>query len=75
MKIQILAGDDTLLDTIEDAHEYLKSQHGMGDLLDKLLDAYRNKYTTYMWEQYEKNRRSGDDRRHDDDYTRQDDST
>ena len=51
MKIQILANDDQLLHTIENAHEFLKSQNGMGELLDKLLDAYRNKYSVYMWEE------------------------
>ena len=66
MKIQILANDDKVLDTIEKVHEYLKTQHGMGQLLEKLLDAYRNKYSTYMWEQYQRDRRSGEDRRHDD---------
>ncbi len=65
MKIQILAGDGKLLHTIENAHEYLKSQNGMGELLDKLLDTYRNKYSVYMWEQYNQDRRTGDDRRHD----------
>ena len=65
MKIQILAGDDKLLDTIENAHVYLKSQNGMGELLDKLLDTYRNKYSVYMWEQYNQDRRTGADRRHD----------
>jgi len=64
MKIQILANDDKVLDTIEKAHEYLKTQHGMGQLLEILLDAYRNKYSTYMWEQYQRDRRSGEDRRH-----------
>ena len=65
MKIQILANDDKVLMTIEKAHEFLKTQHGMGQLLEKLLDAYRNKYSTYMWEQYQRDRRSGEDRRHD----------
>ena len=66
MKIQILANDDKVLETIEKAHEFLKTQHGMGQLLEKLLDAYRNKYSAYMWEQYQRDRRSGEDRRHED---------
>ena len=73
MKINILAGDGKILHTIENAHEYLKSQNGMGELLDKLLDAYRNKYSVYMWEQYKDDRRTGDDRRHEDERAEQND--
>lgn len=64
MKIQILANDDKVLETIEKAQEYLKTQHGMGQLLEKILDAYRNKYSAYMWEQYQTDRRTGEERRH-----------
>jgi hypothetical protein len=64
MKIQILANDDKVLETIDKAEEYLKTQHGMGQLLEKILGAYRNKYSAYMWEQYQMDRRSGDERRH-----------
>ena len=63
MKIQVLADDDTVLETITDVHVSLKSQNGMGDLLDKLLSIYRQKYMTYMWEKYNRDRRSGEDRR------------
>ena len=35
----------------------------MGVLLDELLDIYRNKYMTYMYEKYKMDRRSGEDRR------------
>lgn len=65
MKIQIVAPDGKILETIEQAHEYLKSQGRMSELMDKLLDTYRKKYMVYMWEQYQENRREGDDRRHD----------
>ena len=64
MKIQIIAGDGKVIETIENVHESLKSQHGMGELLEQLLDIYRNKYSTYMWEMYQRDRRSGEDRRH-----------
>jgi hypothetical protein len=64
MKIQIFAEDGTLLETIDEVHVALKSQYGMGVLLDKLLDIYKNKYMTYMYEKYKMERRSGDDRRH-----------
>jgi len=64
MKIQVLADDGTLLETLEDVHISLKSQNGMGALLDKLIDIYKQKYMAYMWEKYNTNRRSGDDRRH-----------
>jgi hypothetical protein len=63
MKIQILAPDGKILETIDQAHEYLKSQHRMSELLDKLLDTYRKKYSVYMWEQYQQDRREGEDRR------------
>jgi hypothetical protein len=63
MKIQVLADDDTVLETITDVHVSLKSQNGMGELLDKLLSIYKQKYTTYMWEKYNRDRRSGEDRR------------
>ena len=64
MKIQILAEDGKLLETIEEVHINLKSQYGMGKLLDKLLHVYKNKYMVYMYEKYKMERRSGDDRRH-----------
>jgi hypothetical protein len=63
MKIQILADDDTVLETITDVHISLKSQNGMGELLDKLLSIYKQKYMAYMWEKYNRDRRSGEDRR------------
>lgn len=66
MKIQILANDGKLIDTIEDVHTHLKSQHGMGVLLDELLKIYKHKYTAYMYEMYKVDRRSGEDRRHSD---------
>ena len=64
MKIQILAEDGEVLETIEEVHINLKSQYGMGSLLEKLLGIYKNKYLTYMYEKYKLERRSGDDRRH-----------
>jgi len=64
MKIQIYAEDGTLIDTIDEVHVSLKSQFGMGALLDKLLDIYKNKYMTYMYEKYKMERRSGEERRH-----------
>lgn len=64
MKIQILADDGTILETIENVHISLKSQNGMGALLDQLLAIYKQKYMAYMWEKYNQNRRSGEDRRH-----------
>ena len=64
MKLQVLAEDGTLLETIDEVHIKLKSQYGMGILLDKLVDIYKNKYTTYMYEKYKMDRRSGEDRRH-----------
>ena len=67
MKIQILADDGKVLETIDDVHVNLKSQFGMGSLLEKLLHVYKNKYITYMYEKYKMERRSGDDRRHPDD--------
>jgi hypothetical protein len=63
MKIKVLADDDTVLETITDVHVSLKSQNGMGDLLDKLLAVYKEKYMKYMWEKYNQDRRSGEDRR------------
>jgi len=66
MKIQVLADDDKVLETIDDVHVNLKSQYGMGSLLEKLLHIYKNKYITYMYEKYKLERRSGDDRRHPD---------
>ncbi|TFH00648.1 MAG: hypothetical protein E4H13_06940 [Calditrichales bacterium] len=66
MKIQILADDGEILDTLEDVHVHLKSQYGMGSLLEKLLDIYKNRYLSYMYEKYQMERRRGDDRRHDD---------
>jgi len=63
MKIQVLADDDTVLETIKDVHISLKTQNGMGDLLDRLLNIYKDKYMKYMWDKYNHDRRSGDDRR------------
>ncbi len=65
MKIQIYTDDGKLLDTIEEVHVNLKSQFGMGKLLDKLLDVYKNKYMAYMYEKYKMERRSGGERRGD----------
>jgi ribosomal protein S24E len=64
MKIQILADDGKVLETIDDVHVNLKSQYGMGTLLEKLLHIYKNKYITYMYEKYKMERRSGEERRH-----------
>ena len=65
MKIQILAHDGKVLETIEEVHIHLKSQSGMGSLIDKILEVYKDKYSKYMYEQYQLDRRSGDpDRRH-----------
>ena len=64
MKLQVLADDGKLLETIEEVHVNLKSQYGMGSLLEKLLHIYKNKYLTYMYEKYKMERRSGGDRRH-----------
>ena len=63
MKIQVLADDGKVLETIEDVHVNLKSQHGMGSLLEKILHIYKSKYLIYMYEKYKMERRSGDDRR------------
>jgi hypothetical protein len=63
MKIQVLADDGKILETIEEVQVNLKSQHGMGTLLEKLLQIYKNKYLTYMYEKYKMERRSGADRR------------
>jgi hypothetical protein len=64
MKIQVMAEDGMVLDTIEDVQDYLMSQYSMGNLLDKLLDIYKNKYAEYMYEKYQRDRRSGEERRH-----------
>lgn len=64
MKIQVMAEDGTVLDTIEEVQTYLMSQYSMGSLLDKLLDIYKTKYSEYMYEKYKMDRRSGGDRRH-----------
>jgi hypothetical protein len=64
MKVQIIAEDGKVLETIDEVHVKLKSQYGMGMLLDKLLDVYKNKYLVYMYEKYKMERRSGDERRH-----------
>ena len=64
MKIQVLADDGKVLETIEEVHVNLKSQYGMGSLLEKLLQIYKNKYLAYMYEKYKMERRSGEDRRH-----------
>ena len=67
MKIQILAEDGKVLETIDEVHVHLKSQYGMGNLLDKLLHIYKNKYMVYMYEKYKLERRSGEERRNPDD--------
>ena len=73
MKIQILADDGKILETIDEVHVNLKSQYGMGALLEKILQIYKNKYLTYMYEKYQMERRSGEDRRHlDEEYDRRD---
>ena len=64
MKIQVLADDGKILETIDEVHVNLKSQFGMGSLLEKLLHIYKNKYLSYMYEKYKTERRSGEDRRH-----------
>jgi hypothetical protein len=64
MKIQILADDGKILDTIDEVHLNLKSQYGMGALLEKIIHIYKNKYLTYMYEKYKMERRTGEDRRH-----------
>jgi hypothetical protein len=66
MKIQILADDGKILDTIDEVHLNLKSQYGMGALLEKIIHIYKNKYLTYMYEKYKMERRTGEDRRHHD---------
>jgi hypothetical protein len=63
MKIQILAEDGKLLETIDEVHIHLKSQFGMGKLLDQILHIYKHKYMVYMYEKYKLERRSGDERR------------
>ena len=70
MKIQILADDGEVMETIEDVHVHLKSQFGMGKLLDKMIEVYKHKYMKYMYERYQQDRRSGEDRRHDEDERR-----
>jgi hypothetical protein len=65
MKIQILAHDGKILETIDKVHIHLKSQGGMGALMDKILEVYQVKYSKYLYEQYQIDRRSGEDRRHD----------
>jgi hypothetical protein len=67
MKIQILTEEGEVLETLDEVHVNLKSQYGMGVLLDKLLDIYKNKYLKYMYEKYEMERRTGTERRHEDD--------
>ena len=67
MKIQILTEEGEVLDTIDEVHVNLKSQYGMGVLLDKLLDIYKNKYLNYMYEKYKMDRRTGMERRHEED--------
>jgi hypothetical protein len=64
MKIQILADDGEVMDKIENVHTQLKSQYGMGVLLDKFVDIYKNKYSLYMYEKYKRDRRDSHDRRH-----------
>ena len=63
MKIQVMAEDGKVLETIEEVQSYLMSQYSMGSLLDKLLDIYKTKYSEYMYEKYKMDRRSGEDRR------------
>lgn len=63
MKIQILAEDGTVLETIEGVQNYLMSQYSMGSLMDQLLEIYKTKYSAYMYEKYKNERRSGDERR------------
>jgi hypothetical protein len=67
MKIQILTEEGEVLDTIDEVHVNLKSQYGMGVLMDKLLDIYKNKYLNYMYEKYKMDRRTGTERRHEND--------
>ena len=71
MKIQIFTEDGQLLETIDDIHISLKSQYGMGKLLDKLLHVYKNKYMAHMYEKYKMERRSGAERRDSDDTSTQ----
>jgi hypothetical protein len=70
LKIQIIADDGEVMETIDDVHVHLKSQYGMGKLLDQMLEVYKHKYMKYMYEQYQRDRRSGEDRRHEDDLDR-----
>ncbi len=62
MKIQILADDGKIIETLDEVQVNLKSQYGMGELLEKLLHIYKNKYMTYMYEKYKMERRCGDER-------------
>ena len=71
MKIQIFAEDGKLLETIDEVHISLKSQFGMGKLLDKFLHVYKNTYMAYMYEKYKMERRSGAERRDTDDTSTQ----
>jgi hypothetical protein len=66
MKIQILTEEGEVLETLDEVHVNLKSQYGMGVLLDKLLEIYKGKYLKYMYEKYQMDRRTGMDRRHGD---------
>ncbi len=66
MKIQIITEEGEVLETIDEVHVNLKSQYGMGVLLDKLLEIYKGKYLKYMHEKYQMERRTGMDRRHGD---------
>ena len=59
-----MAEDGEILETIENAQNYLMSQHSMGALMDQLLEIYKTKYAQYMYEKYKRDRRSGEDRRH-----------
>ncbi len=70
MKIQIIADDGEVMETIDDVHVHLKSQYGMGKLLDQMLEVYKHKYMKYMYERYQRDRRSGEDRRHEDETDR-----
>jgi len=71
LKIKILADDDEVMEVIDDVHVHLKSQYGMGVLLDKMLEVYKHKYMKYMYERYQQDRRSGEDRRNEEDDRRE----
>jgi hypothetical protein len=64
MKILVVADDGKVLEKIDDVHVNLKSQYGMGVLLERLLEVYKTKYSAYMYERYKIDRRTGMERRH-----------